>query len=156
MQLRDEKPMIAYPGNWGFFGGSIEPGEKPIQSARRELYEEIKYETEEMFLLSIDRYIFDPDIILLYSFYCPLNIEVEEINLYEGFDFGLFTLEEICSKQIFSTKVQKSYPVVDHPYVENMVRKLLQKIERTKASQGKPLMNNDKCRKNQRRKHYDG
>ena len=130
MQLRDEKPMIAYPGNWGFFGGDVEPGEEPIQSARRELYEEIKYETEKMFLLSIDN-IFAPDEILLHSFYCPLYTEVEGINLYEGFDFGLFTLEEICSKQIFSTKAKKSYPVIDHPYVEYMVRKLLQKIERT-------------------------
>ena len=48
MQLRDEKPTIVYPGNWGFFGGDVEPGEEPIQSARRELYEEIKYETEEI------------------------------------------------------------------------------------------------------------
>ena len=115
--------MIAYPGNWGFFGGSIEPGEKPIQSARRELYEEIKYETEEMFRLSID-YIFAPDKILLYSFYCPLNIEVEKINLYEGFDFGLYTLEEIQSKKIFSNKAKKNYPVIDHPIIFDILKKI--------------------------------
>ncbi len=123
MQLRDEKSMIAYPGNWGFFGGSVEPGEEPIQSARRELYEEIQYETEEMFLLSIN-YIVNPDKILLYSFYCPLNIEVEKINLNEGFDFGLYTLEEIYSKKIFSTKAKKNYPVIDHPIIFHILKEI--------------------------------
>ena len=122
MQLRDEKSTIAYPGNWGFFGGAVEPGEEPIQSARRELYEEIKYETEKMFILSIDN-IFAPDEILLHSFYCLLSIKVEEINLYEGFDFGLFTFEEILSKQLFSSKVKKYYPVVKHPYVAYIINK---------------------------------
>ncbi len=64
MQLRDEKPTIVYPGNWGFFGGDIDPGEKPIQGAKRELYEEIKYEAKEIYALSINR-IFAPDEILI-------------------------------------------------------------------------------------------
>ena len=127
MQLRDEKSTIAYPGHWGFFGGSVESGEEPMQSAKRELYEEIKYEAEEMFCLSIDC-VFAPDKVLLHSFYCPLNIEVEEINLYEGFDFGLFSLEQICSKQIFSTKAQKMYPVVDHPHIEHTIKMLLSQL----------------------------
>lgn len=28
LQLRDEAPQIWYPGHWGLFGGSVEPGEK--------------------------------------------------------------------------------------------------------------------------------
>ncbi len=128
MQLRDEKQTIDYPGNWGFFGGNIEPGEEPIQSAKRELYEEINYETEEMLLLSID-HIFAPDEILMHSFYCSLSIKVEEINLYEGFDFGLFTFEEIFSKQLFSTKAKKYYPVINHPCLEYIITKFKQEVD---------------------------
>ena len=127
MQLRDEKPMIAYPGNWGFFGGDMEPEEEPISSAKRELNEEIKYEPEEIFALSIN-HILVPDEILIHSFYCLLSIKVEEINLYEGFDFGLFTFEEIFSKHLFSTKAKKYYPVINHPYLENIVTKLKEEV----------------------------
>ena len=42
MQLRDEKPSIVYPGNWGLFGGSIENGESVCEAASRELKEEIE------------------------------------------------------------------------------------------------------------------
>lgn len=139
MQLRDEKAEIVYPGHWGFFGGAIEDGELPMQSAKRELYEEIRYVAEEIFVLSIDRLIV-PHEMLLYSFYCLLKAEIEELELHEGFDFGLFTLEQIRSSQLFSNKTNKMYPVVDHtlidhhlslmnpPYVEYLVEKLLQKI----------------------------
>lgn len=54
MQLRDDKPEIVYPGEWGFFSGTIESGENPIQSAKRELYEEIECTADEMFALSVD------------------------------------------------------------------------------------------------------
>ena len=129
LQLRDNKPDIVYPNSWGFFGGTIETGEYPMQSAKRELYEEIGYESDEMSYLSIDR-MSAPYEIIQHSFYCPLKIQVEEINLHEGFDFGFFTLEEIRSKQLFSTKAKKKYPVIDHPYIEYLVRKLRQKIDR--------------------------
>jgi 8-oxo-dGTP diphosphatase len=138
MQLRDNTSGILYPEYWAFFGGTIEPDEDSRQSAQRELYEEIGYIIDEMFALSVDRvwipYL--PQEIMLYSFYCPLNIPVEEIVLCEGFDLGLFTLEEICSKRLFSTKAQKTYPVIDFsspverstPYAEYLVRKLIRKI----------------------------
>ncbi len=127
MQLRDDNPMISYPGNWGFFGGNVEPGEEPMRCAKRELNEEIKYETKEVIALSINR-IFVPDEILIHSFYCLLRIKVEEINLYEGFDFGLFTFEQILSKQLFSTKAKRYFPVVNHPYMEYIVSKFKEKI----------------------------
>ena len=133
MQLRDEKFEISYPGYWAFFGGTIEPGENSIQSAQRELYEEIGYSVDELFALSVDR-VYIPQEIMLYSFYCLLDIPLEDIVLYEGFDLGLFTLEEIRSKHLFSTKAQKTYPVIDFsspedsstPYAEYVVRKLMQ------------------------------
>ena len=70
MQLRDNKPEIVYPGKWGFFSGTIESGENPIQSAKRELYEEIEYTADEMFALSVDC-VAVPYETILYAFFCP-------------------------------------------------------------------------------------
>jgi mutator protein MutT len=44
LQRRDDIPGIWFPGHWGFFGGTIEPGEAPIQAVVRELQEEIGIE----------------------------------------------------------------------------------------------------------------
>jgi len=126
MQLRDQKTGIVYPGKWGFFSGTMKYGEEPIETARRELYEEIGYESPDMLDLSVDR-VAAPDETILYSFYCPLMNNISEIKLQEGFDFGLFTFEEIHSKQLFSTKANRHCPVIDHPYIEYLTKKLIMK-----------------------------
>ena len=41
LQLRDNKPGIASAGRWGFFGGHIEPGERPSEAFLREMQEEL-------------------------------------------------------------------------------------------------------------------
>lgn len=41
MQLRDDKPGIFCPGQWGLFGGAQEPGEGPAEALARELGEEL-------------------------------------------------------------------------------------------------------------------
>ena len=43
LQLRDPKPDIIFPGQWGFFSGSIEEDETQEQAAWRELWEELQY-----------------------------------------------------------------------------------------------------------------
>lgn len=43
MQLRDDIPIIAYPGHWCLFGGAVEPGEDDLQGMRRELEEELAF-----------------------------------------------------------------------------------------------------------------
>ena len=40
MQLRDDAPGVAAPGQWSFFGGAVEPGESLEAAARREFREE--------------------------------------------------------------------------------------------------------------------
>ncbi|HEY7229018.1 MAG TPA: NUDIX domain-containing protein [Pseudolabrys sp.] len=46
LQLRDDVPHIWYPGHWGLFGGSVDPGEDELAALRRELYEELELEID--------------------------------------------------------------------------------------------------------------
>ena len=41
MQLRGSDPDVYAGGMWGIFGGHLEPGEEPEQTARREIEEEL-------------------------------------------------------------------------------------------------------------------
>lgn len=48
MQLRDDIPVIAYPGHWCLFGGAVEPGEDDLGGMRRELAEELAFNPDEL------------------------------------------------------------------------------------------------------------
>lgn len=47
-QHRDDKPGIASPGLFAGFGGAIEPGETPLQAAKRELAEETSLDVSKL------------------------------------------------------------------------------------------------------------
>lgn len=117
LQLRDEKPEILYPGCWAFFSGSIETGESPAECTKRELLEEIGYQAGDLFDLGVYQ-IRDPEDLQIHCFCCRLTTPLEELSLYEGFDFGLFSFGEIRSKQLFSLRAGRFFPVVDLPVVE--------------------------------------
>ena len=129
LQLRDFNPRIVYPGCWGFFGGTVESGETPLQSAKRELSEEIGHVPKEIYALSKDS-VSASNEVMMYSFYAPLGIRPTEIILREGMDFGFFTLQEILSKQLYSNEIKKKFPLVNHPNVIYLVRKLMRKISK--------------------------
>lgn len=40
LQRRDDIPRIWFPGHWGFFGGTVEPGETALDATAREVAEE--------------------------------------------------------------------------------------------------------------------
>ena len=129
LQLRDFNPRIVYPGCWGFFGGTVESGETPLQSAKRELSEEIGHVPKEIYALSKDS-VSVPDEVMMYSFYAPLEIRPTEIILNEGMDFGLFSFQEILSKQLYSNEIKKKFPLINHPNMIYLVRKLIRKISK--------------------------
>ncbi|MGC9502494.1 NUDIX hydrolase [Baaleninema sp.] len=104
LQLRDDIPQIVYPGFWAFFGGHIEANETPEAAIVRELYEEIRYRTSDVTLF--DRFTFSPDLVR-YVFYAPLTVELDRLVLCEGWDFALWTPEEIRQGQRYSPKAQE-------------------------------------------------
>jgi 8-oxo-dGTP diphosphatase len=90
MQLRDDIPTILSPGKWGFFGGSIENGETPIEAAQRELTEEISATAELIFWKRQDL----PHVVR-HIFAGTPRIPFSKLKLLEGMDMGLFTPDDI-------------------------------------------------------------
>ena len=123
MQLRDMKEEIAFPGCWGFFGGSIDDGETPDDASARELFEEIGYRPAIMHKLGFE---IIPDLgnTVSHAYYCQLTIPIDEIQLKEGLDLGLFSHEEIMSKELYSLKMGKAFPVIEIPTLFNTIKKL--------------------------------
>jgi 8-oxo-dGTP diphosphatase len=108
MQLRDNIPTILYPGLWGLFGGHIEAGETPEIAVVREIAEEIAYDLPPNFQ-KFD--IYGDEVVHRHVFHAPLNVPIEELNLQEGWDLGLLSLEEIASGFAYSAIAQESRPI---------------------------------------------
>ena len=123
MQLRDMKEGINFPGCWGFFGGSIDDGETPEEAFRRELLEEIGYKPAVMYKMGFD-VVRDLGNLSIHAYCCPLTIPIEKIDLQEGMDLSLFSLEEILTKELYSRKMGRSFPVIESPYLVDTIRKL--------------------------------
>lgn len=123
LQLRDFKPGIDFPGHWGLFGGSIEDGEEPLKAARRELAEEIGYRPGVLHKLDTEH---RPELgnIVIHSFFCSLTKSVESLSLNEGLDADLFSAEEIATKELYSRKIRKCFPVVSSPFFVAKINKL--------------------------------
>ena len=109
LQLRDFNSSITYPGHWGAFGGALEKGESPKTAVLRELTEEIGY-TPEVFKFFCQAYK-DAHKLNIYVFYSEMNISTSELHLMEGIDMGMFTKEEILTKNLYSQKLGKAFPV---------------------------------------------
>jgi len=94
LQLRDDLPQIWYPGHWGTFGGSVDPGETELQALHRELYEEIELKFTEARLFT--RFEFDLREQGLEKYFrsyyeIVLNAaQIQELVLHEGSDMHWF------------------------------------------------------------------
>ncbi|WP_088891500.1 NUDIX hydrolase [Leptolyngbya ohadii] len=102
MQLRDDKPQILYPGVWAFFGGHLEPGESPEEAMWRELQEEIAYQPPH--IQHFHSYPDDPRVIR-HIFSVPLTVPLINLELNEGIDLRLLTIEEIRRGDCYSDRI---------------------------------------------------
>jgi 8-oxo-dGTP diphosphatase len=110
LQLRDFNSSIIYPGHWGAFGGAIEEGESPETAIYRELTEEIGYTPK---VLNFFRQAYkDQHKLNFHMFYSEMSVSASELYLMEGKDMGMFTKDEILSKNLYSQKLGKTFPVV--------------------------------------------
>lgn len=107
MQLRENIPNIVYPGYWGFFGGHIEPGESPEIAVERELLEEIGYTPPR--LQNFARY--ESETVVRHVFYGALIVPVKSLELNEGWDLGLFSLEDVERGDRYSECAQQVRPL---------------------------------------------
>lgn len=135
LQLRDARQGIDFPGFWGFFGGSIDHGETPNEAAERELFEELGYKPKTLHRLSTDRI---PDLgnLISHSYYCPLTVSPEKIALREGMDLGLFSLEQVMSKTLYSSRMERMFPVIPNRYIVDTIKKFLDDLGGTEKARG--------------------
>jgi len=108
LQLRDDKPEIRYPGCWAFFGGHLEPGEQPADAMQRELQEEIGYCPAQIHHLG--SHISDQQIIR-HLFYAALTVGITSLQLNEGQDLKLCTIEAVHQGWLFSDRLGESRPL---------------------------------------------
>ena len=107
LQLRDNRPDIVYPNQWGLFGGSIEVGETPEQTIKRELEEELGWRPPEVKYILTWKEVADGWISTIFA--ATLTVDTSELRLTEGQAWGLFTLEELQQLPIVP-KIHKMLP----------------------------------------------
>ncbi|MGF1570621.1 MAG: NUDIX domain-containing protein [Nodosilinea sp.] len=107
LQLRDDIPGIAYPGHWAFFGGHLEPDEPPAVGVRRELLEEIGYAPAHLNFFQR----LESEDVIRHIYYGPLQVPVDHLELNEGWDLGLWTVDDIRRGQRYSAKAQQQRPL---------------------------------------------
>lgn len=107
LQLRDNIPTIFYPGYWAFFGGHIEENETPEFAVKRELQEEIGYAPP-----VISRFdTFPTPEVIRHIYYGELTVDIGRLVLSEGWDMGLWTVEEIRRGDRYSEKAGEVRPL---------------------------------------------
>jgi 8-oxo-dGTP pyrophosphatase MutT (NUDIX family) len=96
LQLRDNKPDIAAPGQWSLFGGMIADGEIPLQSIQREIFEELSIRPKEFQYLWFIDYIaeFEQEWIRSWFFSADVKAVWPHYRLMEGQDVGIFPYEQ--------------------------------------------------------------
>jgi 8-oxo-dGTP diphosphatase len=94
LHLRDDKPEISHPNQWGFLGGGCENGEEPTQAVLRELFEEAELivETAEPLCRLID---LEGSQGLVTVFRVVTEVRLADMRLHEGQEIRFFSQEQV-------------------------------------------------------------
>lgn len=98
LQLRDEKKDIPFPGYWDFFGGKIERGENPLETIKREAYEEINVVPRNIIFLGkiyVPKNNLSQESCNNFMFRGYINQTAENIDFSEGQGVRYFGLKEL-------------------------------------------------------------
>ena len=96
LQLRDDIPTIAAPGQWSLFGGMRKKNETPFQSIQREIEEELAIRPELTYLWFIDYFSeFEKMVIRTWFFVSEVSGVWNRHILSEGKAAGVYSFEEI-------------------------------------------------------------
>ena len=97
LQLRDNKPTIAAPGQWSLFGGMKKTGETPLEAISREIQEELSIRSLEFHYLWYTDYFaaFESKVIRTWFFSSDVGSVWDEYKLLEGQSVGIFHFEDI-------------------------------------------------------------
>jgi 8-oxo-dGTP pyrophosphatase MutT (NUDIX family) len=95
LQLRDDRPDIATPGQWSLFGGMIAADETPLKSVQREVFEELAIQPREFQYLWFIDYIAEFEQERIRSWFFSANVKDvwSHYTLMEGQDVGIFAYE---------------------------------------------------------------
>ena len=96
LQLRDNKPDIAAPGQWTLFGDMLANDEAPLKTIQREIFEELSIQPEEFQYLWFIDYIaeFEQEWIRSWFFSADVKAVWPHYRLMEGQDVGIFPYEQ--------------------------------------------------------------
>ncbi len=95
LQLRDDFPSVAAPGQWCLFGGQVEDGETLLQAARREFAEETDILLMAAELSPLAAVSGTRTGGILYAFRCTRPITPGQVRLGEGAGYAFLTPAQI-------------------------------------------------------------
>lgn len=119
LQHRDDAPGIINPGGWGFFGGHIEPGERPAEAFLRELDEEVGWRPRHFEPYLTREVHGDGWRVMSHAFAAHLDVPLEGLTLLEGAGMGLFAPDALPEGI-----VQTSAPVIEAFAVSDAYRRV--------------------------------
>ena len=116
MQLRDFKADIVDPGKWGCFAGAVDSNEHPDSAIKREISEETGLSLNELEKLGVC-HILNRQMHVYVS-----QLQDARVDLQEGADWGVFSIEEILSGLLYSQRFSKFFPLT---FISNAILRWL-------------------------------
>ena len=108
LQLRDDIEGILFPGHWGLFGGHLNAVETPCQAGHRALGEDIHWSPENLLGPWFSNH---SSTLVVHVFRGPLCVSLGQLQLLEGQDMTLATMEERASGAIWSPRLREFRPI---------------------------------------------